>query len=424
MSQWVYKFGGGAAEGDTSMKNLLGGKGANLAEMASLGLPVPPGFTLTTGVCTYYYDHSERYPDDMDAQIQAGIAHIEALTEKRFGDPDNPLLVSVRSGARASMPGMMDTVLNLGLNDETVEGLAKLSGDRRFALDSYRRFITMYSDVVMGVHHHVFEDILEDAKLNAGYLNDTQMTEADWDGVITAFKRAVREALGKDFPQDAQDQLKGAVDAVFGSWMNERAVVYRTLNDIPAAWGTAVNVQAMVFGNMGDTSATGVAFTPRPQHRRGQLLRRVSDQRAGRGRGRRHPHAADADQGRARSHGRRAAVDGRSAARRLRPAGGDLRGAGTPLPRHAGYRIHRGARQALDAADPHGQAHRPRRAEDRGRHGGRRADRRGRGGHADRPDVARPAPASDARCGRAARPGRDGLAGLARRSDRRSRLRL
>lgn len=264
MSQWVYKFGGGTSEGDTSMKNLLGGKGANLAEMASLGLPVPPGFTLTTDVCTYYYDHNENYPDDMDAQIETGLIHIEELTGKTFGDAVNPLLVSVRSGARASMPGMMDTVLNLGLNDETVDGLATLSGDRRFALDSYRRFITMYSDVVMGVHHHTFEDILEDAKLDLGYNLDTQMTASDWENVIGKYKAAVRDALGRDFPQDAREQLKGAVEAVFGSWMNNRAVVYRNLNDIPAAWGTAVNIQAMVFGNMGDTSATGVAFTRDP----------------------------------------------------------------------------------------------------------------------------------------------------------------
>jgi pyruvate,orthophosphate dikinase len=264
MSQWVYKFGGGSAEGDTTMKNLLGGKGANLAEMASLGLPVPPGFTLTTDVCTYYYDNGEVYPDDMNTQVEGGLAHIETLTGKSFGDPKNPLLVSVRSGARASMPGMMDTVLNLGLNDETVEGLAKLSGDRRFALDSYRRFITMYADVVMGVHHHTFDDILEDTKLDAGYILDTDMTADDWAGIITKYKAAVRNALGRDFPQDAREQLQGAIDAVFGSWMNERAVVYRNLNDIPAAWGTAVNVQAMVFGNMGDTSATGVAFTRDP----------------------------------------------------------------------------------------------------------------------------------------------------------------
>ena len=246
------------------MKNLLGGKGANLAEMASLGLPVPPGFTMTAEVCTTYYENDKTYPADLDAQTEAGLAHIEKLTGKIFGDSANPLLVSVRSGARASMPGMMDTVLNLGLNDETVQGLAKLSGDKRFALDSYRRFITMYSDVVLGVHHHTFEDILERHKDDEGYVLDTELNEGDWETVIGQYKEAVKRALGRDFPQDPREQLQGAIDAVFGSWMNERAIVYRRLNDIPAAWGTALNVQAMVFGNMGDTSATGVAFTRDP----------------------------------------------------------------------------------------------------------------------------------------------------------------
>jgi pyruvate,orthophosphate dikinase len=264
MKKWVYAFGGGSAEGSTSMKNLLGGKGANLAEMASLGLPVPPGFTMTAEVCTSYYDNGETYPDDLDPQTEAGLSHIEKLTGKTFGSETNPLLVSVRSGARASMPGMMDTVLNLGLNDATVEGLAALSGDRRFALDSYRRFITMYSDVVLGVHHHTFEDILERHKDDEGYMLDTEMSAEDWSTVIGEYKQAVKRELGRDFPQDPREQLQGAIDAVFGSWMNERAIVYRRLNDIPAAWGTAVNVQAMVFGNMGETSATGVAFTRDP----------------------------------------------------------------------------------------------------------------------------------------------------------------
>lgn len=264
MTQWVYNFGGGEADGDTTMKNLLGGKGANLAEMASLGLPVPPGFTMTTDVCTTYYENGEVYPDDLAPQVDAGLKHIEALTGKVFGDAANPLLVSVRSGARASMPGMMDTVLNLGLNDDTVEGLAKLSGDRRFALDSYRRFITMYSDVVLGVHHHTFEDILDRFKDYHGLMLDTDITAEHWDEIIGNYKKAVEAELGKAFPQDPREQLQGAIDAVFGSWMNDRAVVYRRLNDIPAAWGTAVNVQAMVFGNMGDTSATGVAFTRDP----------------------------------------------------------------------------------------------------------------------------------------------------------------
>lgn len=266
MTKWVYSFGGGQAEGNTAMKNLLGGKGANLAEMASLGLPVPPGFTLSTDVCTSFYDNGNKYPDELSTQTDDGLKIIEKITGKLFGSSSNPLLLSVRSGARASMPGMMDTVLNLGLNDETVEGLAKLSGDRRFALDSYRRFITMYSDVVLGVHHHTFEDILEIYKDNQGYNFDTELSSDDWAVIIDKYKTAVVRELGHQFPQDPMKQLQGAVDAVFGSWMNERAVVYRRLNSIPAAWGTAVNIQAMVFGNMGDTSATGVAFTRNPSN--------------------------------------------------------------------------------------------------------------------------------------------------------------
>ena len=264
MTKWVYSFGGGQAEGSTAMKNLLGGKGANLAEMASLGLQVPPGFTLSTDVCTSFYDNGNKYPDELSVQTDEALNTIEKITGKIFGSNSNPLLLSVRSGARASMPGMMDTVLNLGLNDETVEGLAKLSGDRRFALDSYRRFITMYSDVVLGLHHHTFEDILEIHKDNQGYNLDTELTADDWSIIIDKYKAAVERELGYCFPQDPREQLQGAIDAVFGSWMNERAVVYRRLNSIPAAWGTAVNVQAMVFGNMGETSATGVAFTRNP----------------------------------------------------------------------------------------------------------------------------------------------------------------
>ena len=264
MTKWVYSFGGGQAEGSAAMKNLLGGKGANLAEMASLGLQVPPGFTLSTDVCTSFYDNGNKYPDELSVQTDEALNTIEKITGKIFGSNSNPLLLSVRSGARASMPGMMDTVLNLGLNDKTVEGLAKLSGDRRFALDSYRRFITMYSDVVLGLHHHTFEDILEIHKDNQGYNLDTELTADDWSIIIDKYKAAVERELGYCFPQDPREQLQGAIDAVFGSWMNERAVVYRRLNSIPAAWGTAVNVQAMVFGNMGETSATGVAFTRNP----------------------------------------------------------------------------------------------------------------------------------------------------------------
>ncbi|MEM9838586.1 MAG: pyruvate, phosphate dikinase [Pseudomonadota bacterium] len=260
----VYAFGGGSSEGRSEMKNLLGGKGANLAEMANLGLPVPPGFTITTEVCTAFYANNSQYPDGLDADVKAALARVEEITGKKFGDTSNPLLVSVRSGARASMPGMMDTVLNLGLNDETVAGLAQLSGDERFAYDSYRRFIQMYGDVVLGVPHHTFEEILDTYKDDRDYVLDTSMTAEDWKAVITEYKEAVQAALGKPFPQDPEGQLWGAIDAVFGSWMNERSKTYRRLNNIPAEWGTAVNVQAMVFGNMGETSATGVAFTRNP----------------------------------------------------------------------------------------------------------------------------------------------------------------
>ncbi|MEM9225179.1 MAG: pyruvate, phosphate dikinase [Pseudomonadota bacterium] len=262
-NKWVYSFGGGSSDGDASLRNLLGGKGANLAEMASLGLPVPPGFTLTTEVCNAYYDLDETYPEDLAAQVDAALSALEAKTGKVFGDADNPLLVSVRSGARASMPGMMDTVLNLGLSEETIKGLAAKAGDR-FALDSYRRFIQMYSNVVMGLGHDTFEYILDDYKERQDYHLDTEMTADDWKDIIVQYKAAVQDELGKPFPDDPREQLWGAITAVFGSWMNDRAILYRKLNDIPQAWGTAVNVQSMVFGNMGDTSATGVAFTRNP----------------------------------------------------------------------------------------------------------------------------------------------------------------
>ena len=264
MTKWVYAFGDGTAEGTSGMRNLLGGKGSNLAEMSSLGLPVPPGFTITTEVCTFYTQNGETYPDGLTLQVDAALDRVSALTGRRFGDQENPLLVSVRSGARVSMPGMMDTVLNLGLNDETVQALAKSSGDARFAYDSYRRFIQMYGDVVLGVEHHAFEEILEHEKETKGYVLDTDLTAADWQGIIERYKAVVEASIGKPFPQDPHAQLWGAVGAVFGSWMNQRAITYRRLHTIPETWGTAVNVQAMVFGNMGDTSATGVAFTRNP----------------------------------------------------------------------------------------------------------------------------------------------------------------
>ncbi|MBO1018924.1 pyruvate, phosphate dikinase [Methylobacterium sp. SD274] len=264
MAKWVYSFGDGKAEGQSSMRNLLGGKGANLAEMSNLGLPVPPGFTITTEVCTWYYDNDRQYPTELKAEVQAALDAVGALTGRGFGDPKNPLLVSVRSGARASMPGMMDTVLNLGLNDTTVEALAEGSGDPRFAYDSYRRFITMYSNVVLDVEHHAFEEALEHYKETKGFSLDTELGAEDWKHMIGLYKKIVRDEHGADFPQGAEDQLWGAIGAVFSSWMIPRAKKYRELNNIPESWGTAVNVQAMVFGNMGDTSATGVAFTRNP----------------------------------------------------------------------------------------------------------------------------------------------------------------
>src|ERR1700704_5724932 len=262
--KWVYRFGNGKAEGRAEMRNLLGGKGAGLAEMANLGLPVPPGFTITTEVCTSYYENGNAYPKNLQDQVDAALAEVGRITGKGFGDSSNPLLVSVRSGARASMPGMMDTVLNLGLNDATVEALAKKSGDKRFAYDSYRRFITMYSDVVLGIDHHHFEEILDDHKDRNGYTLDTDLTADDWVELTARYKERLEEEHGEPFPQDPHKQLWGAISAVFGSWMNQRAITYRRLHNIPESWGTAVNVQAMVFGNMGETSATGVAFTRNP----------------------------------------------------------------------------------------------------------------------------------------------------------------
>lgn len=264
MSKYVYRFGGGVDDGGKGDKNLLGGKGANLDGMAAIGLPVPPGFTISTAMCALYYDEGERFPASVKSEVSGGLAHIEAVTGRVFGDAANPLLVSVRSGARVSMPGMMDTVLNLGLNDQTVEGLAASSGDARFAWDSYRRFIQMYADVVLGLDHGRFEEALEITKEDNGYFLDTELTAEDLKSLVAEFKRFVVEEWGKPFPQNVYDQLWGAVGAVFGSWQSERAKVYRRLNSIPHDWGTAVNVQAMVFGNMGETSATGVAFTRDP----------------------------------------------------------------------------------------------------------------------------------------------------------------
>jgi pyruvate, orthophosphate dikinase len=266
MTKWVYRFGDGAAEGRAEMRNLLGGKGAGLAEMSNLGLPVPPGFTITTEVCTYFYSHGKSYPAELREQVADGLAALERSVGARFGDADNPLLVSVRSGARVSMPGMMDTVLNLGLNDQAVGGLARQSGDERFAYDSYRRFIQMYAQVVLGIDHHHFEELLENHKLDSGAMLDTDLSAEDWKNVVSGFKQIVAREQGCPFSQDPEEQLWGAIGAVFGSWMNPRAVTYRRLHNIPGDWGTAVNVQAMVFGNMGADCATGVAFTRNPSN--------------------------------------------------------------------------------------------------------------------------------------------------------------
>jgi len=264
MTHYVYRFGGGISDGQGGNKELLGGKGANLAEMASIGLPVPPGFTISTEMCARYYEEGARFPDSLRQEIADGLIHIEDVTGKGFGHETDPMLVSVRSGARVSMPGMMDTVLNLGLNDKTVQGLAAASGDARFAWDSYRRFIQMYSNVVLGLDHGAFEEALEIAKEDKGVHLDTDLAAEDWQALVRRYKDLVEELQGKPFPQDVHEQLWGAVGAVFGSWQSDRAKVYRRLNAIPHDWGTAVNVQAMVFGNMGETSATGVAFTRDP----------------------------------------------------------------------------------------------------------------------------------------------------------------
>ncbi|HVC57775.1 MAG TPA: pyruvate, phosphate dikinase [Stellaceae bacterium] len=263
-TKWVYRFGRGSAEGRGEMRALLGGKGAGLAEMSNLGLPVPPGFTITTEVCTHFYDRGHSYPPELKSEVAAALAAVEEAIGARFGDAQRPLLVSVRSGARASMPGMMDTVLNLGLNDATVVGLARQSGDERFAYDSYRRFLQMYGQVVLGIKHHHFEQLIEDHKNEVGAVLDTELAAADWQTITAGFKDVVAAESGKPFPQDPEAQLWGAIAAVFGSWMNTRALTYRRLHNIPADWGTAVNIQAMVFGNMGEDCATGVAFTRNP----------------------------------------------------------------------------------------------------------------------------------------------------------------
>ena len=271
MKKWVYRFGGGKAEGGVADVATLGGKGANLAEMASLGLPVPPGLTIVTDACAWYFDNGKTLPDGLKEQVLEGVSAMEAETGRAFGGTTRPLLLSIRSGARASMPGMMDTVLNLGLNDDTVQALGHDAGDARFAWDSYRRFIQMYADVVMGLDHEVFEEILEDEKARNGHEYDTDLSSVEWQHVVGLYKDVIEEELGESFPQDPHVQLWQAISAVFSSWTNPRAATYRSLHRIPEHWGTAVNVQAMVFGNLGSSSATGVAFTRNPSTGRKEL---------------------------------------------------------------------------------------------------------------------------------------------------------
>ena len=383
MAKWVYEFGDGSAEGKSDMRNLLGGKGANLAEMANLGLPVPPGFTVTTEVCTYFYDHGKTYPPELEAEVNAALEKAGAIAGHRFGDENNPLLVSVRSGSRASMPGMMDTVLNLGLTDNTVAALARNSGNERFAYDSYRRFIQMYSNVVLDVDHHMFEDILETFKERKGYLLDTDLSADDWKTMITAYKAKVEEVLGSPFPQDPKAQLWGAIGAVFGSWMNPRAITYRRLQNIPASWGTAVNVQAMVFGNMGETSATGVAFTRNPSTGEHQLYGEFLINAQGEDvvAGIRTPQNITEE---ARIE---AGSDKPSMETALPQVFAEFRHTTEllekTLPRHAGHGVHRRVGQAVDAADAQRQAHRAGRAPHRGGDGERRPHhpRGSRGAH-------------------------------------------
>ncbi len=369
--KYVYSFGPTGTDGDASMRALLGGKGANLAEMTNIGLPVPAGFTIGTNVCTYYYDHEHA--------LSARAARSRSTrpwprSKRRWGPssarPRNPLLVSCRSGARDSMPGMMDTVLNIGLNDQTVEALAKQIGQRALRLgqlsplraDVRRR--RARHEAQDKNDHDPFEELLEAKKKKAGVHNDYELTAAQLKELVAEFKKAIKDGTGKDFPNDPMEQVWGAIGAVFGSWMNDRAIVYRRTYGIPHEWGTAVNVQAMVFGNLGDDCATGVAMTRDVALGQARAQRRLPDQRPGRRRGGRHPHAAadrrDAGQGHAASGYQR--------------AGRDRQEARNALPRRAGHRVHDSARQGLDAANPQRQADRLCRRADRGRHGQRRAD--------------------------------------------------
>ena len=351
--KYVYLF----SEGNGSMRELLGGKGANLAEMTNLGMPVPQGFTVTTEACTQYYNDGRQINEDIQAQIYEYLGKMEEICGKKFADPENPLLVSVRSGARASMPGMMDTILNLGLNDVVVEGLAKFTNNPRFAYDSYRRFIQMFSDVVMELSKKRFEEIIDEVKAKKGVKQDVELDTDDMKHLVVLFKEFYKKEKGEDFPQDPKVQLMEAVKAVFRSWDNPRANVYRRMNEIPYDWGTAVNVQSMVFGNSGDNSGTGVAFTRNPATGEKALF------------------------GEYLINARVRAV-----CRHRQPPGAALQG-------YAGHGVYHRERQALHAADPQRQAYRRRRPEGGRGPGGRGHDRR-EGGRVPRRSQAagRPAP--------------------------------
>ena len=363
MTKYVYLF----KEGNASMRNLLGGKGANLAEMTKIGLPVPQGFTVSTEACTRYYEDGKTIGEDIVEQIYAALAETEKVCGKKFGDLENPFLVSVRSGARASMPGMMDTILNLGLNDVAVKGLANLTENERFAYDSYRRFIQMFSDVVMEIPKSFFERVLDEIKESKGAKYDTDLNAEDMKEIVVRFKEIYKEKMGVEFPQDPKVQLMEAIKAVFRSWDNPRAIYYRRMNDIPSDWGTAVNVQSMVFGNMGNTSGTGVAFTRDPSTGEKKLYGEYLINAQGEDvvAGIRTPQQ-DRDAPAGHAGGLRAVCEHRADARK-------------PLPRHAGHGIHHRARQALHAPDPQRQAHRRRCAEDRCRSGQRGHDYHRRG---------------------------------------------
>ena len=389
--KYVYFFGAGSAEGNKGMKDLLGGKGANLAEMAGLGLPVPPGFTISTEVCTLFYKSRKRIPDEVRKEVEKNLARLEKALGQKLGDAADPLLVSIRSGARASMPGMMDTILNLGLNEKTAAALVAKTGNPRFVYDSYRRFVQMYGDVVLGLKPvekddiDPFEAIIEAKKRERKVHQDTDLTAKDLKDLVARFKAAIKEKTGHDFPEDPMKQLWGAIGAVFGSWSNDRAIAYRKMYDIPESWGTAVNVQTMVFGNMGQDSGTGVAFTRDAATRRERLLRRVPDERPGRGRRGRHPDAAP--------HLR--APEGRSQV--PRPAREDPPHPREALHGHDGHRVHHPAGQALYAPVPRRQAHRLRRDQDRRGHGRREAHQREGSPLPHRARPAQPASAADLR---------------------------